>query len=453
MKYIDTTSIDVPTVGKLVKEDIPATVFVDNRIYALKSCDKRLVEEGNQTFVNLMKSMDEKDLLNRYDFEVLDKLPDISNSPRLSKAIDEEKCQFIMSLNTPNLAEKHYLLLRTDKDRIVNDIAMMIYTSEHLSKHSVYEMLHRYAKENPTNFCHDINSIIKNEHFWRNCVSSVAMNRVSSVVMDWFSPIFGIRPSMPDIKQKLNIDGIITYQQKKKIMGRMMANIKKIRKTNDPKAEAELNYIIMNLDIESIKDIIKNLPPSYLALACKKANPEKLGEESDVKLIVKYMGKDKEEKYSLFLHKGQQHVPVHFRLRDSFIVYLIYLIDKHESDNVDTIDIKLFEKEFNKLFKAVYGQDKGRNLKKTEENDDKNVKREEANRFKRLIRKYDQDGNQVNSQLNNCFHDIRSSISKACEQLKELPSPFILSDAYDHLHMQKNKINIPDSLIELMKNQ
>ena len=84
------------------------------------------------------------------------------------------------------------------------------------------------------------------------------------------------------------------------------------------------------------------------------------------------------------------------------------------------------------MYLAVYGQDEG------------------DSRFDKLIgRGKDENGNLMPSQIKHCYSDIRMAVSDGCEKLRELPAPFILADPNDHLYVLKNRLSIPQTLIEL----
>lgn len=109
------------------------------------------------------------------------------------------------------------------------------------------------------------------------------------------------------------------------------------------------------------------------------------------------------------------------------------MIDKHERDTVDTLKIESFRNQFKSLYEAVY---------------DKNGA---ALRFDKMVRHTDSEGNPQQAQIKHCYSDIRVAVSDGCEELRELPAPFILADAKDHLYAQKNKMSIPQVLIDKMK--
>lgn len=429
MNVMDNSPIDVPVVGRLVKEEYAAGQLADCCLYALPSNVNTIATEGKKVFEELLASMGEKQLLNKYDFEILEKLPVLDNHPMLLNAIKEEQCQFIMSLYTPSKAGKQYLLLKTEQERLYSDIPMIIYTSERISKHSVNELLKDFALDTPEVFCDGVKEAVKSEKFWKNYFVSIAS--------DMFHPTFGMRASLPKIREALKIDGIITHQKKSEMIDRMMENINKYRRNRDEEAEAELNYVLSSLDIESLKQVLTKMSKKQLETFCKTINPKILAQESTMTLEIKYIGEvDTNNRadgmYRLFLHKNYDQIHVHFGRREAFILYLIYIIDKHEHDKVDSLNIENYRTEFNSLYHAVYGQDEG------------------DSRFDKLIgRGKDENGNLMPPQIKHCYSDIRMAVSDGCEKLRELPAPFILADANDHLYVLKNKLSIPSTLIAL----
>ena len=122
MNVMDKSPIDVPVVGRLVKEEYAVGQLADCCLYALPSNVNAIAAEGKEVFEKLLASMGEKQLLNKYDFEVLEKMPVLDNHPTLDSAIKEEQCQFVMSLYTPSMADKQYLLLKTEREKLYRNI-------------------------------------------------------------------------------------------------------------------------------------------------------------------------------------------------------------------------------------------------------------------------------------------------------------------------------------------
>lgn len=428
---MDNTPIDVPAVGKLVKEQYAVGQLADCCLYALPSNTGAMVEKAKEVFDGWIKTMGAEKLLNKYDFEELSKMPVLDNHPIISKAIEDEKCQFLMPIYAPSQEEKQYLLLKTEEDKLYSDIAMMLYTSERISKHSMNELLKEFALDAPEQFCDGLKEIAESEKFWKNYFVSLAK--------DVFHPTFGMRASEPKIKEVLKIDGIITHQKKSEMIDRMMDNITSFRKGKDEKAEAELTYVLSTLDIESLKKFLTKMSKKQLETFFKTANPKVLAEESTMKLEIRYEGKidpvrKADGKYRLYLCKqNYKDVQVHFGRREAFILYLIYMIDKHERDTVDTLKIESFKNQFKSLYEVVYAKDGA------------------GQRFDKMVRHTDSEGNPQQAQIKHCYSDIRMAISDGCEKLRELPAPFILADAKDHLYAQKSKILVPKVLIDMMK--
>lgn len=422
------TPANMPIPGRLVKEDFAAGQFDDCCLYVLPSNAEAFEEEGKKVFEETVRTIGESKLLNKYDYAVLDKMPLLDNHPTLSKAIKEEQCHFLMPLYTPSKAGKQYLLMKTQENKMVEDVALLIYASERISKDSVNELLRQYALESPEDFCNYTREAVKSEKFWKNYLASIAGNLLH--------PTFGMRASLPKIREILNIKGVITHKKKTEMMDRLLDNIYKYRRKKDEKAEAELNYVLSSMDIEVLKMLLTMIPKKQLEAFCKTANTKTLAGQSTMTLEIRYIGKvDRVNKadgmYRLFLHKNYDQIQVHFGLRDAFIIYLIYIIDRYKRNEVDTIKIESYKEQFLKLFEAVYGE------------------KVAGEHFDKLVRHYDAEGKPQQAQIKNCYADIRASVSDGCDKLREIPSPFILSDAQSHLFVLRHKIRIPKNLVEL----
>lgn len=429
MIVLDTNPIDMPTIGRLVKEEHAVGQFADCRLYAFPSNERAFAEESQNVFEELIHSMGENHLMNQYDFEELEKMPVLDNHPVLDNAIRKEQCQFIMSLYTPSQEGKQFLLLKTEVKKLYNDLALILYASERISRHSINDLLKDFAIDTPELFCEGVKEVV-NFVFWKNYYVSLASNL--------YHPTFGMRPSLPKIRETLNIDGIITHQKKSEMIDRMMDNINKFRRNKDKQAEAELNYVLSSLDIESLKTVLTKMSKKQLETFCKTTNPKVLAETSTMKLEIRYVGKidrvlKADGKYRLFLHKGYDQIQVHFGRREAFVLYLIYIIDRHEHDNVDTLKIESFKSQFKNLYETVYGMG------------------DAELRFDRMIRHTDGKGISQQAQIKHCYSDIRMAISDGCEKLRELPAPFILADANDHLYVLKSNISVPQDLIDLAR--
>ena len=216
---------------------------------------------------------------------------------------------------------------------------------------------------------------------------------------------------------------------------RMKYDIMEYKSNKDSKARDNLKFIIDNLDPDMLLSFISKLPKPIVERFCMEANPMRQAEMSSLKIIVrKACGNDRiagtDGNYRLFLEKDGVSENVHFRYRETIIVYIIYLIDKLTHDEVDSITIKERRKQFLELYGMVYGE------------------RAET-RFDDLVKPFDKDGNPRQTQLKHCYSDIRHSVGNVCERLCEPSAPFVMKSANDHLAVLKENITVPDELMVL----
>ena len=427
---MDNSPIDVPAVGRLVSEQYALGQFADCCLYLLPSNTEAIASKAKEIVEELFKPSKRNLYLNSYDFEVLGKMPALDNHPKLSAAIEEEKCNFILPLNTPHLSGKQYLLLHSEENDLFKNLALMFYTSERISKYSAKKVLRQFAIFETDDFCELFGEVVDFDKFYKNYFA----NKASSAEQ----PSFGMRPSMPAIKEALEIEGDVTFVKKSEMIHRMKDNIIKYKKTKDPKADAELSYILDGIDVETLLSFISKLPKQQIDKFCDAANPQKQAESSKMVFEVKKVGANDsaastDGKYRLFLKKDHDQIQVHFKRKDSFVLYLIYLMDKYQNETVDTLEIKDYRKQFVTLFEETYPGDDG------------------SLRFDSMVKHVDEKGNPRQAQIKHCYADIRESIGDACEKMREPSAPFVLKDAQDHLFVLQDRILIDERLFKLVK--
>ena len=226
---------------------------------------------------------------------------------------------------------------------------------------------------------------------------------------------------------------VVGYREKNRIMARLKENLKKVKKGNDPVAEREIIYALGCLDVYALMDILTSLPPRQKDMFCAKANPLLQAELSTMQLHVeKFAHCDRRLKtlgfYRLCLVKDEQKLVVHFKYKESIVVYLIYLLDKLNRDEVDSLRIESHKPLFVALYNEIYPSD------------------DASKRFDDMVKRVDSKGNPRQAQIKHCYSDIRVSISQACVQMDELPAPFILRDADDHLAVLPERIFVHENL-------
>ena len=427
MRVMDNSPIDVPAVGILVKEQYAVGQLADCCLYALPSNMGTMVEKAKEVFDGFMKSIGADKLLNKYDFEELGRMPALDNHALLGKAIEDEKCQFIMPLYTPSKPEKQYLLLNTEVDRLYNDIALMLYTSERVSKFCVAEQMKIIAQEQPAEMQEFIREYCERYAFLKRYVTGTASNMVH--------PTFGMAMSKSVLKEKIGIKGKITHQDKLKMMENVEENFVKARR--DENLDAQITLLIQSMDAEDIKQFVYSLNKRQQGKFFQVLNTKRIGEEADAWLEIRYEGKIESSsrtkgRYRLCVNKGEKTELVEFANSDSFLIHLLYIIEKVLADDVNTMDFERYKDLFVKLSWEVYRS------------------RDGEERFKKIIKGRDAEGNSKERRLSDCLGDIKNSVSMSCKKLGVLPSPYYIENADEHLYVSKKDILLPKELLEVI---
>lgn len=76
--------------------------------------------------------------------------------------------------------------------------------------------------------------------------------------------------------------------------------------------------------------------------------------------------------------------------------------------------------------------------------------RDGEERFKKIIKGRDAEGNSKERRLSDCLGDIKNSVSMSCKKLGVLPSPYYIENADEHLYVSKKDILLPKELLEVI---
>ena len=428
MNIMDNSPIEVPTVGRIVTETYEVEQLKDCHLHLLPSNNNAFADKANEVFKMLIDRMGIGQLLNEYQFESLHEELKFDNQPDLCKAIKEDKSNFIMPLYTPSKSEKQYLIVSSEEKDLFTHIPLMIYTSERVSKYSIMEQMKWYGQDNPKEICDFINEEVDTDAFWKRYATASTSNMIH--------PTFGMAVSKAALKEKLGIEGKITHLDKLHMMDRIEENFVKSRRNE--LADAEVMVILSSLDVHSLKKFATTLNKNQRSKLADIANVKKVAENASTWLEVRYVGKIEsghrtKGRYRLYITDGKKDELVEFDSSDSFLIYLLFMIDKVLKDEVDTLDFDKYKDLFVKLSWEVYRFCDG------------------EDRFKKITKGRDDKGNAREKRLSDCLGDIKISISDACNKLGALPSPYIIEDADEHLYVSKNDIMLPDELKEIIK--
>ena len=428
MNVIDTSPIDKPAVGRIVKEDMEIGQLCDCHLYVLPSNTDALVQKASEVLEKLLEHMGTKQLLNSYTVETLDRLPVLEDNPKLNEALLEEKANIILPLNTPCRQDKQYLIVHSEEKNLMMHIPLMLYTSERISRHYIVELMKARFKDNDKDVLEIIRDSLDSDEFWKRYATHSAANSVQ--------PSFGMAVSKAALKGKIGIEGRVTHKDKIGMMNRVEENFTKASK--DEVADAELSFIFDCIDTDSIKHFAMHLNKNLRRQLATYMNVQKLAENSEARLEVRKEGRIDSKnrtngRYRLYIVNGTRTAQVEFSHRNSFIVYLLYLMEKHSSDDVDTLDIGSYRQQFADLLKEVYKMYDG------------------DERFDSLVKTAESRAAGKQARLKECYSDIRISISNACKKVGELASPYIIENADEHLYVLKKNIVMPQELLDMMK--
>ena len=427
MNIIDNSPIEAPSVGRIVTETYEVEQLKDCHLYILPSNGATIARKASEVFLMLMEQMGTSQLLNDYKLELFSENLNLDNQPGLMLAIKEDMSNIIMPLSTPSKFDKQYLIVHSEEKDLFTHIPMMIYTSERVSKFSIAEQMRMFSQEQPDDMVEYIKSRFDNDTFLKRYVTGLTSNMMH--------PTFGMAVSKSMLKSQIGIKGKITHQDKLKMMENVEENFIKARR--DEKLDAQITLLIQSADAEDIKKFVYSLNKNQQKKFFQMMNPKRTGEESGAWLEVRYEGKIKSDsrtkgRYRLYVTNGKREELVEFSNSDSFLIHLLYIIEKVISDDVNTLDFDKYKDLFVKLSWEVYRFCDG------------------DERFKKITRGRDDDSNSKERRLSDCLGDIKNSISKSCKKLGVLPSPYYIENADEHLYVSKNDIVLPDELMEVV---
>ncbi len=429
MKIIDNSPLNMPSVGILVEEACAVGKFYDNRFYLFAKDNQNLAELASNAMSQFCEKNSGESLFNTYDLEVSEK-PNLENHPAIKSTLEGGEYNILMQLYTPGTSIKQFIVANIDDSNVFVNLALMMYEAERISKAYYSKAIMNYALENPEDFEVISKEIVSNKEFLTQYLSKMA-----DKVMH---PSFGMASKGASIKEKLNVEGVITHKHRIEVANHLPEKLKQYGKTNDPKLGAELELFFTSIDHRTWQHAMAKFSPTLQDKISAYINPVTQAKSSIMDLEIRHYGHiDRAEptygKYRLVMKKGDECLRVKFQLRNSFIVYLIYLLDrKHNGDDVDTLNLSKYRELFCSLYKAVYGFSG-----ETE--------------FDNMMKRFTQDDKVKQKGFSIVFHRMKEDIGDTCERMREDPAPFVLYDCNAHLTVLPQHIIIPDELMKFMK--
>lgn len=425
MKIIDTPQTYEPCIGKLIHENCAIGQLYDNRLYVLTEENSALAEKAKEIMTHFQKQMNDDDMYYHYDMETINNLH-MENHKKVEEQVEKFDANLLMQISTPCADGKTFLVAHTTEEDIYTSVGLMVYEAERIAKDNIVTVLCDFAIENTDEFF----NIAKKAYSTTNLIEECVSNAVGRM----FNPTLGMVASLPSIKDALNIDGIITYKKRQKILSHLLENKAKLHNLKDPTLKAELRLFFITVPPSTWEGLFLKSSPALQEKMLNFANPKVHAESSIMDMEIKYVGnidKDRKNdgKYRLFMKRGMESLMVHFQRKNAFVLYLIYLIDrKQNGDNVDTLDIKKYKNAFCKIYEMTYG------FSGEKEFDD-------------MVKNYNNNGDVKERSLYVVLHSIREDIGSTCERMRESPEPFLLQDITSHLAVLPKHIIVPKEMM------
>ncbi len=430
--------------AEIVRESSAISGLEDGKVYVLAARTDLFVDAVKTAIKHFKNLMDKEGLIYHYDVCVIDNIESVITSGVLYNAV-RNGVNIVLPISTPNVAEKQYVVAKSEPALLDMYVPSMVMQAENLTKKSIEDAL--------------INLAVQESESCSKLFGDVYLNNLSSEIDD--DPIGGILYSMGDFAMAMAptrglyeaIPADTSYKKSREIMSRFVENCKLINKTEKKsklskaqveklqKAQSEVNYVF-NLFTPNVysRFALQMMKNNDISLAFDNCiNRDKIAADSkimvsveyakpeiDAKLDPKIVNKLKTNgKFRVYLSDGVDTVQVKFARAASCIVYIMYLLDrKQRGDEIDTLKISNNEKLFCELYGSVYNQSEAKDTFKTLES-----------RF---------DGGKVKrSRLTDCYSDIRKALDESVSEFGESALPFYIPNEYSHITILSSNISIP----------
>ena len=430
--------------AEIVRESSAISGLEDGKVYVLAARTDLFVDAVKTAIKHFKNLMDKEGLIYHYDVCVIDNIESVITSGVLYNAV-RNGVNIVLPISTPNVAEKQYVVAKSEPALLDMYVPSMVMQAENLTKKSIEDAL--------------INLAVQESESCSKLFGDVYLNNLSSEIDD--DPIGGILYSMGDFAMAMAptrglyeaIPADTSYKKSREIMSRFVENCKLINKTEKKsklskaqveklqKAQSEVNYVF-NLLTPNVysRFALQMMKKNDISLAFDNCiNRDKIAADSkimvsveyakpeiDAKLDPKIVNKLKTNgKFRVYLSDGVDTVQVKFARAASCIVYIMYLLDrKQRGDEIDTLKISNNEKLFCELYGSVYNYSEAKDTFKTLES-----------RF---------DGGKVKrSRLTDCYSDIRKALDESVSEFGESALPFYIPNEYSHITILSSNISIP----------
>lgn len=427
MKVNDNTPINKPCIGMLIEEKYSVGQFEDNHLYLIADEDSQIAHKATEVFKEYKVRMQKEDYYNEYELEIIPSA-ELKSHPKIQERLEQYNDNIVLQLSSPTVDGKRFLVAKADENSLIQTITLMIYEGECNARYYIKEVLKSFATENTDEFTYLAMRAASSKSF--------LAQYFANLTEDLIHPCFGMAASLSSIKDRLDVEGVITHKQRMESYMHLLDNLKNYHKNKDPKIDAELDLVFNSIDPATWKMFFLKQSPKLQEKMFNYVNPRHLAESSTMDIEVRKMNSiDKNRKndgyYRLFLKREYESLMVHFSRKNGFILYLIYLLDrKKNGDKVDTLNISQYKELFSKLYQIVYG-----------------INGESV--FTDMMKNFNANNEVQQKGLYTVLKSIRDDVGSTCERMQEPAEPFLIHDIASHLAVLPKHIILPPEIMEI----
>lgn len=423
----DNTLVDKPFIGTLIEDIYSVGQFEDNHLYLIADENSSLAQKAIEVFNEYNAGMQEEDYYNEYEMEIIPTV-ELSNHPKIKECIEQYNDNMILQLSSSTGKGKRFIVAQAEENSLNETVMLMICEAERNTRDYVTEVLRSFATENTDEFRGLAMEAASSESF--------LAQYFANLTEDMMLPCYEMAASMSSIKERLDVEGVITHKQRMESYTHLLDNLKNYHKNKDPKIDAELDLVFISIDPATLKQFFLKQSPKLQEKFYNYINPRNLAETSTMDIEVCKMNSiDKNRKndgyYRLFLKKDYESLMIHFNRKSGLVLYMIYLLDrKKNGDKVDTLNISQYKELFSKLYKIVYGVN-GESI------------------FSDMMKNFNADNKVQQKGLYTVLKSIRDDVGSACERMQEPAEPFLIHDISSHLSVLPKHIILPPEIMNL----
>lgn len=359
------------------------------------------------------------------------------------------ECPYEQAIALPlyelNRSERRMIIIPVDGAMVDADVATLSHDAEELASEALQKGFENATATNPEALRGLLEVVDAEEG---NSLHSISVGAISNIVFDIMPSIFGMDEEHESLGDSMNKKMMAFLKEKSK--GNWIDNFITICKLNKETPTDQGMSIIKN----SLKAVFGSDAVNAILYFLNKINDEKdygdfarnfldvsaLAEKANVNVIVKHItdgSKIKQNAGSFQIFTQKENSPLKrldFANKPTYIIYLMYLIDKYNrKDKALYMNLIKNKEQFNSLFHSVYGYPIA----------------QAATEFDKLQWRI-VDGKRRKGRINQCITDLRQKLAETFIDYQESYLPYSLS-AKTHLAVPANKIIFEGDAIELTK--